>query len=250
MIVFSEVVRARVNSDVLEKMIEITLKRKCDMSWKLNKNFPKNTAFTELLIEITPECPLERLMIDKILFKNVELIADLSENALTTRIIRVKTSKYTHEEVHAAAEVAGELINTSGVVTLVFMLGLASFQICAVGSLWHFINMIQILSYIPLLDCKIPSNYRLILTDYLTIKKLAIPLDFIPDFPFSPFSYLPQFMTKPLNERFAEFAYESTSFIFNFAEELSTWLFLGLLYLLLIVSAWLFPKFGYFYHKE
>ena len=243
-------VRAKAGSDVLEKTIEITLKKNCDMSWKLNKNFSKNTTFTELLIEITPKCPLERLMIDKILFKNVELIADLSENALATRIIRVKTSKHTHEEVDIAAEIAGELINTSSVVTLVFMLGLASFQICAVGSLWHFINMIQILSYIPLLNCKIPSNYRLVLTDYLTIKKLAIPLDFIPDFPFSPFSYLPQFMTKSLNGRFVELVYESTSFIFNFAEELSTWLFLGLFYLLLTLSAWLFPKFGYFYHKE
>jgi len=248
-IVFSEVVKAKVSSDVLEKMIEITLKKKCDISWKLKENFPKDTTFTELLIEITPECPLKMLVFDKIFFKNLKFITDLSDNALATEAIRVKTQKYTHEEADFAAKTAGEIINILTIITLIFMLGLTSFQISAVGSLWHFINMIQILSYIPLLNCNIPSNYMLLLTDYLTAKKLAIPLDLIPDSPLNPFSYLSEFMTEPLNERFAEFDYESTSFIFNFAEELSTWLLLGLLYLLLIISAWLFPKFGYFYHK-
>jgi len=97
------------------------------------------------------------------------------------------------------------------------------------------------------LDCNVPNIFKLLLTEYLTITKVAIPFNLIPDFPFNPLSQLTRFLTEPLNERFGELNYESISFIFNFSEELLTWIVLGLIYLLLKVLYKRAPEFLYMF---
>jgi hypothetical protein len=76
--------------------------------------------------------------------------------------------------------------------------------------------MLQILSYLPGLNCYIPFNLEV----FLTIKDVAIPFNMLPDFPFSPLELTEYFMTDPLTEKLSTIGYESISFIFNFSDEI------------------------------
>lgn len=231
-ITFSETVRSKAPSDLLAQTMELTLNRKCTFTWTLQSLFPKDSTFDELRIEVYPECSLQKgETVYTVMFKQVSLVVDLSGNALATSVLRVKTEggKY---EISAEARIVGAVIEHASTWSILSMILLSVFQGQAIGSLWHFINMIQVLSYLPLLDCEIPDNFRLILTEYLAIRKLAVPLDKFPAF-FNPMSRLTSFITNPFNDKFAELDYESVSFVLNFADELITWLLLGGVYLLL-----------------
>jgi len=243
---FSELVLSKVSSEVLEKSIKVTSGKKCRLTFKLLTTFPKDTILTEIQIKILPQGTLRGGEECTFTFENKEFITDLSENPLETEVLKMKLPKFTHEESEGIKAI-GETINAASTYTIIVILGLSLFQGYAIGSLWHFINTVQIISYIPLLNCNIPNIFRLLLTEYLTVRKVAIPLNSIPDFPFNPLSQFTRFLTKPLNEKFEKLKYESISFIFNFSEELLTWILLGLTYLLLKVLYKKAPKFLYMF---
>lgn len=242
-ITFSEAVISRVSSKALEKVMEVSLK-KCEFTWKLLSTFPAYSALTELTIEIFPKCSLKRADICTVTFKNRMVITDLSGNSLETETVKAKLPEHRFTSSEAALVAAGTAISAASTGTLVFALGVSLLQGYAVGSLWHFVNMVQILSYIPLLNGCVPANYKIVLTDYLAVKSIVLPFDVLPDF-FDPLSHLSRFLTDPLNEKFSELDYESISFIFNFGDEMLTWIVLGLLYLLLILVGRIIPKFLY-----
>jgi len=243
-VIFSEPILLKVSSEILKKTIDVTLLKKCEFTWKLLTTFPKNTILTELQIEILPQCTLRGGESCTLAFKNKEFVTDLNGNPLETEIIKMKLPRSIHEESEGI-KVVGEVINAASTYAVIAMLGLSLIQGYAIGPLWHFINMVQMLSYIPLLDCNVPNIFKLLLTEYLTITKIAIPFNLIPDFPSNPLSQFTRFLTEPLNEKFGELKYESISFIFNFSEELLTWIVLGLIYLLLKVLYKRAPKFLY-----
>lgn len=231
---FSETVVSQVSSEVLAQTMEVALKKKCGFSWTLLSRFPENTAFDALRIEAHPECSLKKgQSVYEVNFAHPWLITDLSGNHLMSDTKRVKTGGYLYKPSGALLALVGGILDYGGASTGYFLFAASVFQGQAVGSFWHFINMVQILSYLPLLNYNLPDNFRFILTDCLTIKKVVIPFNSIPELPFNPLDYLAVFITDPLNEKFAALDYESVSFIFNFAEELTTWLLLAGAYVLL-----------------
>jgi len=245
-IIFSEPVLSKVSSEVLEKSIKVTSGKKCRLIFKLLTTFPKDIILTEVQIKILPQGILRGGEQCTFTFENKEFITDLSGNPLEAEALKIKLPKSTHEESEGIKAI-GEAINAASTYTVIVILGLSLFQGYAVGSLWSFINMVQIISYIPLLDCNIPNIFRLLLTEYLTVRKIAIPFNLVPDFPYNPLSELTRFLTEPLNEKFEELEYVSISFILNFSEELLTWIVLGLTYLLLKVLYKRAPKFLYMF---
>jgi len=245
-IIFSKPVLSKVSSEVLEKSMKVTSGKKCRLTFKVLTTFPKDTILTEVQIKILSQDILRGGEQCAFTFENKEFITDLNGNSLETEVIKMKLPKSTHEE-NEDIKAIGEAINAASTYTIIVILGFSLFQGHAVGSLWHFINMVQIVSYIALLDCNIPNIFRLLLTEYLTIRKVVIPFNSIPDFPFNPLSQLTRFLTEPLNEKFEELEYESISFIFNFSEELLTWIVLGLTYLVLKILYKRAPKFLYMF---
>jgi len=245
-IIFSKPVLSKVSSEVLEKSIKVTSGKKCKLTFKLLTTFPKDTILTEVQVNISSQGILRGGEQCAFTFENKEFITDLSENPLETEVLKIKLPKSTHEESEGIKAIGGT-INAASTYTIIVILGLSLFQGYAIGSLWHFINMVQIVSYISLLNCNIPNIFKLLLTEYLTVRKVAIPFNSIPDFPFNPLSQFTRFLTEPLNEKFEKLEYESISFIFNFSEELLTWILLGLTYLVLKVLYKRAPKFLYIF---
>ena len=242
-ITFSESILSTLDSKLLSETINLSLKKKCEVDWVLINNFQANTIHKTLQIKVSPKCSLHRDTYI-VLFNDRSKIQDLSGNSLATEFLTTKTGRYKYETIGGIENIIGATIKYATMSTFVFMLFLSIFHGYAVGSLWHFINMLQILSYIPILNCDLPYNFRIILTEYLSEDFFVLPFDIIPEFPYNPLNYLSVFITEPFNEKFEELDYESISFIFNFSDELLTWLFLFLIYIILKVLECIAPKLG------
>ncbi len=102
--------------------------------------------------------------------------------------------------------------------------------------------MVQLLSYIPLINGVIPYNLEIFLRDYLSVGSIVIPLRLLPLGDFNPLSWVASFATNPFNDRFQLFGYESVSFIWNFVEQLTTWFVVLLIYLVLRVLCRVLPE--------
>jgi len=126
---------------------------------------------------------------------------------------------------------AGSSFSASSMVTLGVVVGASLLQSTVVGSFWSFVNMVQIISYIPLLKLEIPYNFQIFLTEYLSVAKVAIPFNLLP-IP-NPLDFLKAFITDSLGENFSICGYETFSFIYNFGQELTTWICIFGFYLVL-----------------
>jgi len=242
-ITFSELILSTVDSKLLSETIDVSLKKKCEVDWVLINDFQANTIHKTFQIRVSPKCSLDRDTYI-VVFKDKSKIQDLAKNSLVTESLTVKTRRHNYEVIDEAAGTIGAVIKYTTTSTFIFMLFLSIFHGHAIGSLWNFINMLQMLSYLPLLNYGLPDNFRVVLTEYLSDDLFVLPFDMIPDFPYNPLNYLSAFITEPLNEKFEELDYESISFIFNFSDELLTWLFLLLIYIVLKVLECIAPKLG------
>ena len=98
------------------------------------------------------------------------------------------------------------------------------------------------ISYLPLINCKIPTNLQIFLTNYLSVAKIVIPFQLLPAFIPNPLAFLTDFLTEPFSYLYSYCGYYSLSFIYNFASELFTWLFLLIIYLILNFLTWIAPR--------
>ncbi len=103
--------------------------------------------------------------------------------------------------------------------------------------------MVQILQYTSLINGIMPSNVELFIKDYLSVASIKIPFRLFPSFIPNPLVWVSVFLTDAFNDRFQQFGYESVSFVWNFAEQLITWVIMLLTYLTLnILSKYLPPN--------
>jgi len=251
---FNEYVQFKASSYDLQKTMNITIENTimpCEIEWKFNKPFKAFYEITnKLIINLHPKCSLQKLLqIIKVVFIDPSLVVDMSGNQLSTPTMHIKTQnyKYISESEKQTTASMGSAFDSSSLVTFGLMIGISLLQSVAIGSFWAFVNMLQILSYLPIIDCFIPYNLELFLTEYLTIKKIVFPFYLIPDFILNPMRYIAAFLTRPLNSRFMIVGYDSMSFIFNFIEELTTWILLTIFYLFLRFLCWLIPESKYFF---
>ena len=217
----------------------------CPLTWTLSSSFVAGSQFDGLKIVAEVECSLsEKKEKFFVKFKAPALLTDLGRNELATPLISCysKRYKYISSSSKAVVDGSGSAFNSASFLTLALALGLALFQSSAVGSFWAFVNMLQIISYLPIIDCVIPYNFEIFLTEYLTVSKLVFPFAALTDYIPNPLSYLSQFITNPLNERYLLCGYESLSFLYNFGDQLFTWLLLALVYAILRILVWVFPR--------
>lgn len=245
---FSELMYSLVNSTVLASTMKVSLinsQRPCNLLWELQTNFVKNVDLIRLEIRVDPKCSIEgTTQFYVVVFDNPSLLISTEGYFLSNNYLQVRAKKFRNlsKGETLALEAAGEIFSSVSLLTLLLMLGISLFQSAAIGSLWTFVNMLQLLSYLPGLNCYIPSNLEAFLTEYLTVKDITIPFNKIPDFPFNPMKYIECFITNPFSVKFETIGYESISFLFNCADELLTWLSLLLIYLFLKVVCRVVPE--------
>jgi len=216
----------------------------------LETKISAGTYFSQLHIQTQINCSLsgyEKLIV---VFKRPDYFLDYYGNQLSTTLLKAKAPKYTYIDAQAAetVESSGTAFSVTSLVTFGIVIALNLLQSAAVSSFWAFVNMLQIISYLPIIKCNIPYNLEVFLTQYLSVSKTTFPFKMLPKWVPNPLSIFMPFLVVPFSERFILCGYESLSFIYNFSEELTTWLLLLVFYIALTVLCWIFPEDSkYFY---
>eukprot|EP00826_Nyctotherus_ovalis_P040552 TRINITY_DN4008_c0_g1_i11.p1 TRINITY_DN4008_c0_g1~~TRINITY_DN4008_c0_g1_i11.p1 ORF type:complete len:471 (-),score=91.94 TRINITY_DN4008_c0_g1_i11:468-1880(-) len=236
-VAFNEDVFIKLNKDSLKSTMQVYLKGGCELTWEI-ASYKTNERLNKLEIETTPKCSLKASQDYFVVqFNDVSLVTDKDGNDLANSVVEARTMRYvyTADSDLAYSEGLGSIFNSSSFVTLGIMVFIMLFQSVSVGPFWSFINMVQFISYLPALDCELPRNFEIFLTDYMNIRKMAIPVEMLPDFVRAPLDFIEDCVAGPINEKFSLAGYKSMSFISNFLDELLTWFLIGLLYLVLTI---------------
>ena len=247
-IAFSEEVQCEVNSTILLSTMTIWIegaKDECAITVKPYTNFTAFSHFTKFMVQGTVPCSLKgKAETVFVRFERSELIKDLGNNALSNKLLQAAMLRYIYVSDSQAAAIsgAGSSFTASSLATFGLVIGVSLLQSAAVGSFWVFVNMLQILSYVPAINCDFPYNLEVFLTDYLSVSKVSFPFAILPSWVPNPLSYVSRFVTTPFNSRFLLCGYESFNFIYNFADQLLTWLLVLLFYIVLRVLTWLIPE--------
>ncbi len=220
----------------------------CDFKASPYTGFAAGVHLTEFFVQGTVSCSLKgKSEIIYVRFNKLGVITDLQGNKLSTQLLHGEALRYVYVSDSEAAVVAGtgSAFTASSLVTLGLVVGVNMLQSAAVGSFWVFVNMLQMLSYVPAINCDFPYNLETFLTKYLTVSKISIPYDIFPDWVPNPMSYLSSFVTLPFSARFEVCGYETFSFIYNFSDQLTTWLLIFAFYVLLRILTHIIPESKY-----
>jgi len=251
-ITFSETVIIRTNSTKLAESMKITLidaPYGCTFSWSINGSFAQNTKLNEIEISAYPKCSLKANVQEFVVeFRNPYEITDSAWNELQTPRLKVKSHKFSYvsQEQKEAVRNTGGAFDSVSLLTFVIMIGFFVLQSVAIGSLWAFVNMLQMISYLPIINCSLPYNFETFITEYLTVNKVSIPFKMLPSWIYNPLGLFLIFETRPFNLRFMLGGYDTISFLYNFAEELVTWCLIFLFYLFLRILTYIIPENKYF----
>ncbi len=232
----------------LYSLMTVTLegaKEGCTISWGFTTNFTKGESFKTLDIQVTVPCSLSGgAEIYYVTFKKPKVIQDTSNNALATETLHAYAKRfvYVDDSQQAAVSGTGSTFTASGFATLGLVVGINLFQSMTVGSFWTFMDMLQIISYLPLLALNFPYNLEVFLTEYLTVSEITIPFKMLPSWVPNPITYVKSFAGNMVGGRFLDCGYESFSFIYNMSENLFTWVFLLIFYVLLRILTRYIPK--------
>ena len=177
-------------------------------------------------------------------FNSATSITDVAGNAPTITVLKTKarSKKYISPSSKAVVSTTGVFFTAASYATLALSLGIVLFQSVGVGSFWSFVNILQIISYIPVIDCYIPPVLEIFLTQYLTMGKIVLPFDLLPDWIPNPIGWLSNWAVVQVTENFLRSGFNSMSFLYNFSDQLLTWFVLALIYAALRLLCWLSPK--------
>ena len=205
MIIFNEVVQTKVNSTILASTMQVSLESQCKLTWNFVNEFKASEKLNIMYLKTKPECSLgTNKDAFVVYFNNPSLITDLSKNPLIENKYTIRALRYTYVPNEEYVENIGIAIGSALGLSFLLFIGLYLFQSVGMSSFWGFINMIQLISYVPGLDCDIPENLAMVLNKYITIKNAVIPFDIIPDFPYNPLELINIFKTESYNDKFEE----------------------------------------------
>ncbi len=193
---------------------------------------------TKLSIQVSVPCSLTgKAEVFYVTFNSPALVIDQDGNPLSTPSVNAKARgfAYMDETEKAVTESTGNAFKVLSMVTIAVVLASNAMTSVASGAFWAFMDMLQLISYLPLIDLELPSNMYLFLTKYMSANSLSIPFDMLPDWIPDPTKYFDYFSGVVLDSRYVSCGYESFSFMYNMSGNLSTWLLLLLFYLLLRV---------------
>lgn len=209
------------------------------LSWSIVTNFSRNEPFNELLIVTKQEYYIKgRTERFYVTFRDQSLIYDRGKNPLSIRFLSKPALRQFYAE--PLLETLGTGFNVAAWTIFAIEMSLNLFK--SSQSFWLFINMLQLLTYLPVLSCALPENLRAFLIQYSGTGQSSIPFDSLPAWIPNPLIYLEWFKTRPVNANFSEAGYASTSFIYNFSNQLGTWITVFLLYAGISVAARMFPR--------
>eukprot|EP00826_Nyctotherus_ovalis_P058721 TRINITY_DN8097_c0_g2_i2.p1 TRINITY_DN8097_c0_g2~~TRINITY_DN8097_c0_g2_i2.p1 ORF type:complete len:245 (+),score=46.49 TRINITY_DN8097_c0_g2_i2:206-940(+) len=169
------------------------------------------------------------------------LFLDVGNNDLRRRVFEVPAMR--HLILSTAVEGAGIAFSGLAYATFIVTVGINPFK--SKPSFWIFMSMIQMLSFVPVLDCQVPGTLEFILTSSFGVSKSSVPFEALPSWVPNPKTFIAKFETEPLNSRFDNAGYTSISFIYNFSDQLGTWIILVLLYFVIGFAGKTLPKFLY-----
>jgi len=245
---FNELVTVLVDSQtLLSKYMEISIegiKEDCAIIKNMAFDFPSKSNLTAIYLQINATCILHGTVETYVIkFTRPSYIQDLAGNILSTPILTAKTmrSVYISRTEKAVVEGTGTSFSASTMTTFGVAIGMSVMQSKKVGDFWAFINMVQLISYIPIIKLVVPINMQLFLSNYLGVSKASIPFNLLPNgFP-NPINSLKIFSNSSLGNGLGTGSYETFSFIYNFGQELITWLTLFGFYLVLCFLDYILP---------
>ena len=97
-------------------------------------------------------------------------------------------------------------------------------------------------SFIPSLNINFPNNYSEFVSTYLTIKSITIPFDALPEWLPNLKKLIRDWTVAQLTGNFKLAGIESMNFIYNFADQLGTWIIMLFGYIILRILTRLIPK--------
>ena len=207
------------------------------VSWDFSKEY--KSAFSEIYILTDIQYSLKGDEKIYVIFTNQTLIKDMSGNSLANSVLFTTLPRTIY--ISSTADAIGSSLATSTVATFVTTVGLNPFK--SARSFWVFINMLQLISFLPVINCIMPGNLELFITKFFGVSKASIPFESLPSWVPNPLAFLDSFSTEPLNENFANDGYTSLSFIYNFSSQLMTLFSILMLYLSLCIFSRIVPEF-------
>ena len=134
---------------------------------------------------------------------------------------------------------AGSIFKIGTYVSLFLTICLNPFK--SAKYFWFFMGLIQLVYYIPFINCIIPSNFEYFLREYFGVTKLAIPFDSFPK-QINPMPYIEMFHDKPFNDQFESMGYRAKSFIYNYLNQILTFITMGFTYLGISLAIYIVPE--------
>lgn len=176
-----------------------------------------------------------------ITFRNRSLLSDCYGNALETEALNGLALRRLY--ISSGTKALGTSLELASWLVFVIEIGFNPFK--SSEFLWVFVNMLQVISFLPVINCNLPENLRTFLTQYMRISKASPPFDSLPNWIPNPLFIVKKFKTPPVSSEFAEAGYKSLSIIYNFSNQLVSFLSLVLIYIVLTIASKIFPKFKY-----
>ncbi len=202
-----------------------------NLTWSVVGDFVSGSS---LRIQAKVSCSLKGATEEfYVTFGTPEYIQDQSGNVLGTPTVHARAKKYSYIDSSQQAVISGSgsAFSATSVATLVVVLLANMVGSAATGTFWVFMDMVQIVSYLPLLTLDMSYNLELFITQYLSTTNLVIPFNLLPDWVPDPTAYLSGFSGDILDSKFLDSGYQSFSFLYNMSSTLLTWFMLSLFYI-------------------
>ncbi len=206
--------------------------------------------FTQLVADLTIECSVSSTAKLKATFRSPGLFVDENRIGMTETAVTVCLNKASWIDPNSAQLVAsaGSGFNSANVVVMCASLGQYLLQSVALGSLWALVNMAQLIYYTPVFSTQIPANLNMFIANYLTVAQIQIPSSL--NFVSLPTEWLDQLQSSLIDGNLKDFGLSSLSFLYNFYQQLFTWLALLCCYLCLVALDRLRPKGRFLFIQE
>lgn len=234
--------RLSILGDLIKNYTEITLKSLdkgvIPVTWDLLSRFSANETIKGLEIATTLEHNVRGVGdYFQIKFEN-GFFFDSGHNELRVKSFETPATRQLY--IQPALSAAGASFLGLTYATFIITVGVNPFK--SKPPFWIFMSMIQMLSFTPVLNCEMPSNLEEILTKYFGVSKSSIPFDDLPTWVPNPRKFIAKFKTDPLNSKFDNAGYASISFLYNFSDQLGTWIILTLAYFLIHLAGEAIPS--------
>lgn len=222
------------------------------MKWALSDTFKKNDIKTALTFIIDVKCSLYGSEQFTLVLQNPQLLQDLDGNKFQEKIFKTKSFLFfymTESELEAVAG-SGSAFSYSSLLALFIVVIAVLFQYSinfkinrsiAVNTFWEFVSMIQILSFITVINGNLPQNLVIFLNNYVPVTSIVLPFNLIFPNYLNPLQLFNVFLGYPYNNQFYNAGYQSVNFLYNWASQILTWILLFLAYVCLIFLCKILP---------